>query len=59
MKTKVKFALNLLLLVGILGVMYFFVRNSMMDISDRLLQWFLSDCDVWGRHLNLRGEFLP
>ncbi|MBF0009558.1 flippase-like domain-containing protein [Enterococcus casseliflavus] len=32
MKTKVKFALNLLLLVGILGVMYFFVRNSMMDI---------------------------
>ncbi len=32
MKTKVKFALNLLLLVGILGVMYFFVRNSMMEI---------------------------
>jgi len=32
MKAKIKFGLNLLLLVIILGVMYFFVRSSMMDI---------------------------
>lgn len=42
MKAKVKFALNLLLMVVILGAMYYFIRSSMTDILAELRQTSLS-----------------
>ena len=42
MKAKVKFALNLLLMVAILGAMYYFIRSSMTDILAELRQTSLS-----------------
>jgi uncharacterized protein (TIRG00374 family) len=42
MKAKMKFALNLLLMLVIFGVMYYFVRHSMTDILVQLSQTSLS-----------------